>query len=104
MRALPRRAGRHPGCRRTRGVVEQPAARGGRPVAEHGTTLNEAVGQVEGPTPGTRSELAVVLADLPLLTPVTLATALATPGNVVAAPAASDGGTNLLVRRPPAAI
>jgi 2-phospho-L-lactate guanylyltransferase len=55
---------------------------------------------VKGPS----SELAVLLADLPLLTASTLTSALAVDAPVVAAPAGSDGGTNLLVRWPPDAI
>jgi 2-phospho-L-lactate guanylyltransferase len=89
---------------RDEAVLEVAARRGARPVAEAGHTLNEAVRQVEGLIPGTRSALAIVLADLPLLTPEALAAALAEPGSVVVAPAGSDGGTNLLLRRPPAAI
>src|SRR6266496_3335236 len=46
------------------------------------------------------SELAVLLGDLPYLTAGELRHALALPGPVVAAPALSDGGTNLLLRRP----
>ena len=50
------------------------------------------------------STLAVVLADLPRITAAALALALDRPGAVVAAPAASDGGTNVLVRRPASVI
>jgi 2-phospho-L-lactate guanylyltransferase len=48
--------------------------------------------------------LAVVLGDLPYLAADELAGALATAGPVVAAPAISDGGTNVLLRRPPTVI
>src|SRR5436190_365865 len=48
--------------------------------------------------------LAVVLADLPYLSPKGLASALQTLGPVVLAPATTDGGTNMLLRRPPRAI
>jgi 2-phospho-L-lactate guanylyltransferase len=92
--------------------------RGVRTMAESGSSLHEAVRQVEAElrehadlpkirdAQGGRAgdELAIVLADLPLLTPEALARALALPGAVIAAPAESDGGTNLLVRRPPTAI
>jgi 2-phospho-L-lactate guanylyltransferase len=91
---------------RAEAVLECAARRGARPVAERGWSLLEAVRQVEDAVPGRWSRLAVVLADLPLLTAGALSAALAlgTGGLVVAAPAASDGGTNLLVRRPPSAI
>ena len=91
---------------RAEAVLECAARRGARPVPERGRSLLEAVRQVEEAVPGRWSRLAVVLADLPLLTAGALAAALAlgTGGLVVAAPAGSDGGTNLLVRRPPSAI
>jgi 2-phospho-L-lactate guanylyltransferase len=79
---------------------------GATPVREHGHTLAEAVRQVEadlvehGPT----SALAVVLADLPFVTSDALLRVLTEPAPVVASPATSDGGTNVLVRRPPAII
>jgi 2-phospho-L-lactate guanylyltransferase len=85
-------------------VLEVAAGRGARPVAERGRSLLEAIRQVEEAVPGRWSRLAVVLADLPLLTPGTLSMALAAGGPVVAAPAASDGGTNMLLRRPPSVI
>jgi 2-phospho-L-lactate/phosphoenolpyruvate guanylyltransferase len=86
--------------------------RGARAMAEQGSSLLEAVRQAEAEIgagagdAGARGqgELAVILADLPLITAEALARALALPGDVVAAPAASDGGTNVLVRRPPGAI
>lgn len=78
------------------------AARGARPIEEKGRTLPEAVRQVERSSEA--DQLAILLGDLPYLTAEELAGALATEGPVVAAPAASDGGTNLLVRRPPAVI
>lgn len=91
---------------RAEAVLEQAGRRGARPVAERGRTLLQAVRQVEAAVPGRWTRLAVLLADLPLLTPGALAAALSlsTGGLVVAAPAASDAGTNLLVRRPPSAI
>jgi 2-phospho-L-lactate guanylyltransferase len=82
---------------------------GATAVAEQGRTLAEAVRQVEAEvgdpaSAGGRGELAVVLADLPFLTPDALHRALDEPGPVVACPATSDGGTNVLVRRPPSVI
>ncbi len=85
-------------------VLEVAARHGARPVSETGRTLNEAVRQVESLVTGRTSTLAVVLADLPLLTPTSLAIALASDARVTTAPAASDGGTNLLVRHPPSVI
>jgi 2-phospho-L-lactate guanylyltransferase len=87
-------------------VLELSALRGARPVPERGRSLLQAVRQVEESVPGRRSRLAVVLADLPLLTAGALAAALSlgAGGPVVAAPATSDGGTNLLLRRPPSII
>ncbi len=78
--------------------------RGARGMAEEGSSLLEAVRQAEGDLEEEDDELATVLADLPLLTADALSGALSLPGAVVAAPAESDGGTNLLLRRPPTAI
>jgi 2-phospho-L-lactate/phosphoenolpyruvate guanylyltransferase len=91
---------------RSEAVLEVAARRRARPVAEREEGLLRAVRQVERSIGGRWSRLAVVLADLPLLTGGTLAAALAlgTGSAVVAAPAGSDGGTNLLLRRPPAAM
>jgi 2-phospho-L-lactate guanylyltransferase len=91
---------------RSEAVLEIAGRRGATPVAEEGHSLLEAVGQVERAVPGRWSELAVVLADLPLLTADALSNALARAEGtgVLATPAESDGGTNLLVRRPPSAI
>jgi 2-phospho-L-lactate guanylyltransferase len=84
-------------------VLDAAAARGARPVIERGRSLLEAVRQVEGDLGGS-DELAVLLGDLPYIRPEDLDAALGTTGSVVAAPAASDGGTNLLLRRPPSVI
>jgi 2-phospho-L-lactate guanylyltransferase len=48
--------------------------------------------------------LAVLLPDTPLVTADALIRALHTLGPVVLAPSSDEGGTNLLIRRPPAAI
>ena len=48
--------------------------------------------------------LAVLLPDTPLVTAEALTRALHTLGPVVLAPSADEGGTNLLIRRPPSAI
>jgi 2-phospho-L-lactate guanylyltransferase len=91
---------------RDEAVLETGARRGARAVAERGTSLLEAIRQAEAEVPGGAGELGVVLADLPLLTPDALSAALGPhrQARVVAAPAASDGGTNLLLRRPPGVI
>lgn len=93
-------------------ALEVGASLGARPVPEHTGSLRGAVRHVEtllgtaAARPGARGagpELAVLLADLPLVTAPSLGLALATPGTVVAAPA-TDGGTNLLLRRPPSVV
>jgi 2-phospho-L-lactate/phosphoenolpyruvate guanylyltransferase len=86
-----------------RAVLKAAAGWGARPVTEQGRTLLQAVRQVEEELRGS-GELAVLLGDLPYLRAGELERALATAGPVVAAPAASDGGTNLLLRRPPSVI
>lgn len=85
-------------------ALEAAAAAGARPVPENAGSLLGAVRQVEQELRDPSDELAVVLGDLPLLTAGTLLPALTPTAPVVAAPATSDAGTNVLVRRPPAAI
>jgi 2-phospho-L-lactate guanylyltransferase len=89
-------------------ALELARHRGARGIAEKGSSLGEAVRQAEtefgNDADDEASELAVVLADLPTITADALSHALALPGAVVAAPAGSDGGTNLLLRRPPTAV
>lgn len=85
-------------------LLSECGGRGARPVTETGSSLLEAVRQVESELGAAGDELAIVLGDLPWLTAPELHRALAAPGAVVAAPAYSDGGTNLLVRRPPGRI
>jgi 2-phospho-L-lactate guanylyltransferase len=85
-------------------VLEVGARRGAKPFPEDAGSLLAALREVQAAVKGPTSELAVLLADLPLLTAPTLAAALGVDAPVVAAPAASDGGTNLLVRWPPDAI
>lgn len=84
-------------------VLEVSARRRARPIAEEAPGLNAAVRQVEGLAAGADA-FAVVLGDLPLLTADALGGALRTLGPVIAVPSASDGGTNVLVRRPPVVI
>jgi 2-phospho-L-lactate guanylyltransferase len=87
-------------------VLEAAARRGARPVPDTAGSLRGALRQVEREAAALdrSATLAVLLADLPTITAEALGRALAEPGDVVAAPAASDGGTNLLVRRPLTAI
>ncbi|HEX6262774.1 MAG TPA: 2-phospho-L-lactate guanylyltransferase [Actinomycetota bacterium] len=84
-------------------ALQQAARMRARPVEERDRGLVSAIRQVEEEA-ANADALAVVLADLPLLTPAALMRALQTLGSVVAAPADSDAGTNLLLRRPPDAI
>jgi 2-phospho-L-lactate guanylyltransferase len=88
-------------------ILEVAATRGARPIPEAAAepTLIAAIRQVEDlALPAGADALAVLLADLPLLTAEALETALRTVGPVVLGPSHSDGGTNLLIRRPPDAI
>ena len=86
-------------------VLEIAARRRARPVEEQKPPLQAAVRQVDAEAEEMGADaLAVLLADLPLLTPEALRPALSTLGSVVLAPSASNGGTNLLLRRPPRAI
>src|SRR5439155_17488321 len=82
-------------------VLEVAARRGTRPFVEEGRSLNQAIRKVEGEVRGRNDALAVLLADLPLITAEALAEALGHESRVMAVPAHSDGGTNLLLRRPP---
>jgi 2-phospho-L-lactate/phosphoenolpyruvate guanylyltransferase len=84
-----------------RRMAERAGARG---VVEEGGSLLAAVRQIESLIPGPSGTMAVVLADLALITPAALAQALALTAPVVAAPAGSDSGTNVLIRRPADAI
>jgi len=86
-------------------VLEVAARRGAWPIPEEKPPLAAAVRQAEEEAVGRgMAALAVVLADLPLVTADELADALRTLGPVVAAPSSSDGGTNFLLRRPPRAV
>ena len=86
-------------------VLALAAQRGATSVVEEGHTLLGAVRQVERAAIDLGAEsLAVLLGDVPLITAAALADSLDLAAPVVAARAASDGGTNLLVRRPPDAI
>jgi 2-phospho-L-lactate guanylyltransferase len=86
-------------------VLEIAVRRRVRPVEEEKPPLSAAVRQAELEANERDADaLAILLADLPLLTSEALESALRTLGSVVLAPSASDGGTNLLLRRPPRVI
>ncbi|HEV8571836.1 MAG TPA: 2-phospho-L-lactate guanylyltransferase [Actinomycetota bacterium] len=84
-------------------VLEVSARRRARPIVEEKAGLAAAIRQVQEDAAGADA-LAVVLGDLPLLTAESLSRVLRTLGPVVAAPSASEEGTNVLLRRPPTAI
>jgi 2-phospho-L-lactate guanylyltransferase len=84
-------------------VLEVSARRRARPVVEEKAGLTAAIRQVQEEA-GEADALAVVLGDLPLLTVEALGRVLRTLGPVVAAPSASEEGTNVLLRRPPMVI
>jgi 2-phospho-L-lactate guanylyltransferase len=85
-------------------ALEVSARMGAMPFHEDSGSLLGAVREVERRVSGPKSELAVLLADVPLVSAGGLRDALAVDAAVVAAPASSDGGTNLLVRWPPSVI
>jgi 2-phospho-L-lactate guanylyltransferase len=91
---------------RAKEALEAAGRRGARPLAENGASLLAAIRQVERAAAGSAASVAVVLADLPFITAGALASALAlrSTASVVAAPARSDGGTNMLLRQPPTVI
>lgn len=86
-------------------ALEIAARRGARAVPEDRPPLSNAIRQVEAMAKQAEaSALAIVPADLPLVTADTLGQALHTLGAVVLAPSADGAGTSLLLRRPPRAI
>jgi 2-phospho-L-lactate guanylyltransferase len=86
-------------------VLEIAMSRGAHAIEEDHPPLANAIRQVEEEAEGRLVDsLAVLLPDTPLLTQAALVRALRTLGAVVMAPSADEGGTNLLIRRPPAAI
>jgi 2-phospho-L-lactate guanylyltransferase len=83
-------------------VLEIAARRRAHPVPEAKPPLAAAVRQAEDDAMKRGMDaLAVVPADLPLLSAAALADALHTLGPVVVAPSADRRGTNFLLRRPP---
>ncbi len=86
-------------------VLELVMQRGAHAIAEVAPPLGTAIRQVEEEAAARQAEaLAVLLPDTPLVTSEALTRALHTLGPVVLAPSADEGGTNLLIRRPPTAI
>jgi 2-phospho-L-lactate/phosphoenolpyruvate guanylyltransferase len=86
-------------------VLEVAMDRGVHAIAEDAPPLSSAIRQVEEEAAARGVDvLAVLLPDTPLVTTPALTRALHTLGAVVLAPSADEGGTNLLVRRPPGTI
>jgi 2-phospho-L-lactate guanylyltransferase len=86
-------------------ALEIAAGRGARPIAEEKPPLANAIRQVESlAKEADAGALAVLPADVPLVTAETLHDALRTLGAVVLARSADGAGTSLLLRRPPRAI
>jgi 2-phospho-L-lactate guanylyltransferase len=86
-------------------ALEIAAGRGARPIPEAKPPLANAIRQVEAKArQDGASALAVLPADVPLITVQTLHEALRTLGAVVLARSADGSGTSLLLRRPPRAI
>jgi 2-phospho-L-lactate guanylyltransferase len=86
-------------------VLEIAMHRGAHAITEEKPPLLAAIRQVEEEALARDvGHLAVLLADTPLVTGSALTRALHTLGPVVLAPSLDEGGTNLLVRRPPQAI
>lgn len=86
-------------------ALEVAAGRGARPIPEAKPPLANAIRQVEAKAKQDgATALAVLPADVPLVTVDTLHEALRTLGAVVLARSADGAGTSLLLRRPPRAI
>lgn len=86
-------------------ALEIAAGRGARPIPEAKPPLANAIRQVEAKArQDGATALAVLPADVPLVTVETLHEALRTLGAVVLARSADGSGTSLLLRRPPRAI
>jgi 2-phospho-L-lactate guanylyltransferase len=86
-------------------ALEVAAGRGARPIPEAKPPLANAIRQVEAKAKQDgATALAVLPADVPLVTVDTLHEALRTLGAVVLAGSADGSGTSLLLRRPPRAI
>jgi 2-phospho-L-lactate guanylyltransferase len=86
-------------------VLEIALGRGAHAIIEESPPLSSAIRQVEEEAEAkVAGSLAILLPDTPLITTPGLTRALHTLGSVVVAPSADEGGTNLLLRRPPTSI
>ncbi|MGZ5212174.1 MAG: 2-phospho-L-lactate guanylyltransferase [Actinomycetota bacterium] len=86
-------------------VLEIALGRSAHAIREEKPPLGNAIRQAEEEALGRQADaLAVLLPDTPLVTTDALTRALHTLGPVVLAPSTDEGGTNLLLRRPPRAI
>jgi 2-phospho-L-lactate guanylyltransferase len=86
-------------------VLEIAMGRRAHGIVEDRPSLRSAVHQIEEEAAARQVEaLAILPADMPLVTSDVLKAALHTLGPVVIAPSADERGTNLLLRRPPGAI
>jgi 2-phospho-L-lactate guanylyltransferase len=86
-------------------VLEIAMGRGAHAIIEETPPLARAIRQVEEEAEAKMAgALAILLPDTPLVTTGGLTRALHTLGSVVVAPSADEGGTNLLLRRPPTSI
>ena len=86
-------------------VLEIAAKRGIQGVVEEHPPLSSAVRQIEQEALDRGADaLAVLVADTALITPAALRDALRTLGPVVVVPSGTDGGTTMLIRRPPRVI
>jgi 2-phospho-L-lactate guanylyltransferase len=86
-------------------VLEIAARRGASAIPEEKGPLAQAIRQAEVLAKEREADaLAILPADLPLLTTDSLTAGLHTLGSVVIAPSADRMGTNLLLRRPPRVI
>jgi 2-phospho-L-lactate/phosphoenolpyruvate guanylyltransferase len=86
-------------------VREIALSRRAHAIVEDRPSLAGALEQVEEEAAGRGVDaLAIIPADVPLVTGAALAASVRTLGPVVIAPSADERGTNLLLRRPPSAI
>jgi 2-phospho-L-lactate guanylyltransferase len=86
-------------------VLEIAMGRGAHAIIERSPPLSGAIHQVEEEAEAKMTgSLAILLPDTPLVTTTGLTRALHTLGPVVIAPSADEGGTNMLLRRPPTSI
>ena len=86
-------------------VLEVAMGRGAHAITEESPPLLNAIRQLEEEAEARMADsLAVLLPDTPLVTTAALTKALHTLGSIVLAPSLDEGGTNLLLRRPPTSI